>query len=319
MNWTKEQEKAIYNKGMNIIVSAGAGSGKTAVLTERVIQKLLNGTHINNLLLLTFTNNAASEMKIRIKNKILKYPEIIEESKMVESADITTFDAFVLSLVKKYHYYLNLSDDLFIIDSSIINKKKKDILDTIFNNYYAQNNQSFINLINSFCTKNDKPIKKIILELDKKIDLISKKEEFLNNYIENCYNEINVEYLLKEYENNLKYKINAIKDLLNDLSFEVTSDYYDKISNSLSPLFNINLYDEIRNIIAEIKLPRLMNSSDKAKYYKEKITKSINDIKSYTVYSKNVLINNLYKTKDEATIIIDILMELTKKIIEDFL
>ena len=69
--WTENQELAINEFGKNIIVSAGAGSGKTAVLTERVIRKLLNGVDINNLLILTFTSAAASEMKERIRSAII--------------------------------------------------------------------------------------------------------------------------------------------------------------------------------------------------------------------------------------------------------
>ena len=69
--WTPEQNDAINKSGTNIIVSAGAGSGKTAVLSERVINKLLNGIHINELLILTFTKAASGEMKERIRKKIL--------------------------------------------------------------------------------------------------------------------------------------------------------------------------------------------------------------------------------------------------------
>ena len=66
MAFTKEQQQAITEEGTNIIVSAGAGSGKTAVLTERAKRKVLEGTHVNELLVLTFTNAAAAEMKERI-------------------------------------------------------------------------------------------------------------------------------------------------------------------------------------------------------------------------------------------------------------
>ena len=69
-NWTKDQKDAIEKKGSNIIVSAGAGSGKTAVLSERVIEHLKNGIRINELLILTFTNAAAGEMKERIRKKM---------------------------------------------------------------------------------------------------------------------------------------------------------------------------------------------------------------------------------------------------------
>ena len=118
--WTEEQLQAIETAGTNIIVSAGAGSGKTAVLTERVIRKLKTGINVDELLLLTFTNAAAEEMKIRIRDEIKNYPELKEQLVRIDSAYITTFDAFSLSLVKKYNYILNISKDLSIIDNAII-------------------------------------------------------------------------------------------------------------------------------------------------------------------------------------------------------
>ena len=71
-NWTKEQQNAIDREGSNILVSAGAGSGKTAVLSERVIRKLKDGVNIDEILILTFTNAAAYEMMIRIRDNIKK-------------------------------------------------------------------------------------------------------------------------------------------------------------------------------------------------------------------------------------------------------
>ena len=105
MKWTAEQEEAIYKDGSNIIVSAGAGSGKTAVLSERVIRKLKEGVDIRNILMLTFTNEAAGEMANRIRKKIKK-ENLKEQLEYLDSAYITTFDAFALSLVKKYHQYI---------------------------------------------------------------------------------------------------------------------------------------------------------------------------------------------------------------------
>ena len=75
-NWTKEQSDAINKDGTNIIVSAGAGSGKTAVLSERVLRKLKEGVNVNELLILTFTKAAAKEMKERIRKKIKKEPSL---------------------------------------------------------------------------------------------------------------------------------------------------------------------------------------------------------------------------------------------------
>ena len=100
MNWTKEQELAINQEGTNIIVSAGAGSGKTAVLSERVLRKVKSGIDIRNILILTFTNEAAGEMKNRIRKKLMK-EDLKEQLEYIDAAYITTFDAYALSIVKK--------------------------------------------------------------------------------------------------------------------------------------------------------------------------------------------------------------------------
>src|SRR5574344_142440 len=236
--WTNEQLDAINKSGTNIIVSAGAGSGKTAVLTERVINKLNNGIHINELLILTFTNNAAAEMKERIKKRISKIPELKEELNLIESANITTFDAYVLSLVKKYHYYLDIDQNINIIDSTIIKQKKKEIINNIFNNLYENNNSQFINLITKYGVKNDKEIKRLILNIDDTLDLIIDKDYYLNNYINSYYS----------------------NDNLYNLCFESDSDYFNKINDLLLPLLNAKNYGEIRSSL-DISLPRLPNKS----------------------------------------------------------
>ena len=131
MGFTKEQEEAITKTGTNIIVSAGAGSGKTAVLTERTIRKLINGQNINRLLILTFTNMAAGEMKDRIRQAIKK-AGLKEQLDYIDSSYITTFDSFALSVVKKYHYLLKIPKDISIMDSSIEVSKTDEIIDEVF-------------------------------------------------------------------------------------------------------------------------------------------------------------------------------------------
>ena len=106
--YTKEQNLAIYTHGANLMVSAGAGSGKTAVLTERIFEMLKNGCDISRLLVLTFTKAAALEMKKRIKKKVFDSGILKDQLEKIDTAYITTFDAFALSLVKKYHYLLNI-------------------------------------------------------------------------------------------------------------------------------------------------------------------------------------------------------------------
>ena len=309
-NWTKEQELAINTEGSNIIVSAGAGSGKTAVLTERVITKLKKGVHINELLILTFTNNAAAEMKERIKKAISKIPELAEEMNLIESASITTFDAYVLSLVKKYHYYLNLDAGLSIIDSSIIKSEKKKIIDNIFEVKYKENNQKFINFVTKYCVKNDKNLRNKILSLDSSLDLLINKEDYLNSYIESYYSNENLEKLFLSYESLILNKINSIKNSLENLGYEIEEKTYQKFSDVLSPLINRKTYENIR-LSLDFTMPRLPNGSgEKAKYYKTQISEITKSIKELCYFNKDVLLNNLKSTKDDAEIIVDIIKDL---------
>jgi ATP-dependent helicase/nuclease subunit A len=133
---TDEQRDAVNVHGKNAIVSAGAGAGKTKVLTTRVQKEVKEGTKVDRLIILTFTNNAAQEMKDRIRKVILNTPEAKDQLDKVESAYITTFDSFAQSLVKKYNYLLNIDKHFTIIDENIVNTELTKILTNIFNEYY---------------------------------------------------------------------------------------------------------------------------------------------------------------------------------------
>ncbi len=314
MKWTNEQLDAINKTGTNILVSAGAGSGKTAVLTERVITKLKSGTHINNLLILTFTNNAASEMKTRIKKEIEKIPELNEQIKYIESSDIKTFDAFVLSLVRKYYYLLNIEKDINIIDASILLIKKKEFLNDIFNEMYEKNDKIFNDFIVTFSIKNDNNIKELIINLDNKFNLITDKKEFLNSYIQNYYKEENINNLFDEYVNLIKKRIETIKNCLNNLSNETDEDYYQNIYTILDLLLKSNTYEEISNNL-RLDIPNLpKNSSDSAKYYKSNIKDNLNEIEAMTIFTKEELIQDVLNSKEYAEIIINIIIKLNDKL-----
>ena len=223
--WTDEQKEAIYKEGTNIIVSAGAGSGKTAVLTERVLEKVKKGISVDNLLILTFTKMAAKEMRERIGEK-LKENGFTKELAKLDTADITTFDAYALSLVKKYHYYLNLSKDINIIDASVIGLYKEKMLKDIFEELYEENNHEFIDFIQEYCIKDDKDIFEFILNVNSKLDLKTNKKEYLDNYIRLKYNEENID---KYIDNYIKVILNLINNIRVYLKYIDDSDYFDNI------------------------------------------------------------------------------------------
>ena len=305
--WTDAQLEAIQKDKSNIIVSAGAGSGKTAVLSERVIRKVKEGIHVNELLLLTFTNNAAKEMKERIRSKLRK-EGLTEELKLIDSAYITTFDSYALSILKRYHYKLNISKDVKIVDADLINYKKEEYLDTIFEEYYESNDKLFLKLINDFCEKDDKDIRKSILSISSKLDLLIDLDDYLNNY--NYFNES----VLDDYNELLLKRINNIKILKHNLEFYTEGDFNDKLNDSLKGLLNSNDYDSIKSNL-DIKLPTLRNAEDMAKNYKDAIKKEIDDLKELCTYtSLEEAKDNIISTKDYVSIIIDIIKKLNSKL-----
>ncbi len=312
--WTINQQKAIDLEGTNIIVSAGAGSGKTAVLSERVLRKVKSGIHINELLVLTFTKAAAAEMKERIRNKLLE-ENLTNEANLIESAYITTFDAYSLALVKKYHTKLNISNDISITNELLINFEKKKILEKIMNDNYLSPQKSFLKLINNFCLKDDEKLKTYILNIYEKLELKYDKSNYLDNYIDNYYNEENINKLLKEYFNVLKEKIRQMLDITKELSLYLDSNYIEEINKYLDNLINSKNYLEIKNNILDRLKPLPRNSPEEAKKIKEELTSLNKELKDLTIYSNEEEIKEeIYSTKEETEHLIKILKQLDKEL-----
>ena len=315
MEFTAEQKRAIYEDGSNILISAGAGSGKTEILSERVINKLKNNIHVNELLILTFTNAAALEMKERIRKKIKNEPALQSELNLLDSAYITTFDAYALALVKKYHYLLNIDSDIKISETSIINLKKKEILDNIFTSLYEKKDEKFLNLITSFCTKDDNELKKSLLLIDAKLDLKYDKEKILDDYLDIYFSDNFLNNKVNDYENMLLNKKNTLIELIKQLENISEESYIDKIEATLTNLNNIQKYEDFNSCL--INLPTLpRNSSDEVKKLKEKINDKIKDIRSLcSVTDKEEFKEELLKTKENVLTIINILKEFNLKVL----
>lgn len=312
MNLTPEQQLAVDLEGTNIIVSAGAGSGKTTVLSERVIRKLKDGIDIRNILMLTFTNEAAGEMANRIRKKIKK-AGLTSQLEFLDQAYITTFDAFALSLVKKYHYVLNIDKSIDIIDSSIIDLKRNEFLEEIFLSLYEAKDEKFLKLIGDFTTRDDEVIKKAILSINKSLDLKYDKEDYIDNYINNFYNNKYIEQLFAEYFNYLKKISLELEDSVLILENFMDSSSYENIYNSLSKLFRPNSYNDLyknNNII----LPRFTKVDSSGISVKENIQELFKELNELVIYSEDELKNNYFCTRDYVEVILKIIKMLDEKI-----
>lgn len=313
--WTNEQQLAIDSSGSNIIVSAGAGSGKTAVLSERVIRILEEGVDINRLLLLTFTKAAAIEMMSRIRDKIKERPHLKDQLDKIDSAYITTFDSFSLSLVKKYHYLLGIKKDIKVIDANIIHIEKKKALDEIFEDYYQKEVPSFFKLLSHFTLKDDQEIKDLILSINNHLDLKYDKISYLENYVEEAFKEETICQLKAQWLDFLKEKIGRIKTALLDLADYTEESYIEELKIVLNPLFESKTYREMVEH-QEIKLKNLPKDSDpEAKKKKELLTSYIKELRDLFTYQSEEEIDELLEeSKAKVQVIVEILKKLDKKV-----
>ncbi len=216
-NWTEQQRNAIDARSGSILVSAAAGSGKTAVLVERVIQRITDETKpcpANNLLIVTFTKAAASEMRERIgaalEEKIKYQPNsayLQEQQMLLPDAQICTIDSFCNSLVKENFHLLDISPDFQIIDASQQSILVSQALEAVMERNYAENDPVFIKLTETFFSnRNDNELANCIVQLynystaypfpKKWLDSVADSYRSDGKITDNCWGKKAVEYAL---------------------------------------------------------------------------------------------------------------------------
>ena len=323
MAWTKAQESAIYERGTNIIVSAGAGSGKTAVLSERILDYCLNGNDIRDVLVLTFTNAAALEMKERIRKKLIEN-NLTEQAILIDSADITTFDAYSLGLVKKYFYLLDLDKDLSIIDKSLLEIHKTEILDEMFMEMYNNKDNRFFNLLRKYTTQKDDPLKDIIINLSSKLELIV-DEDFVINYKDKYLSDEFINKLVNKYEIIVLRKKNELLEEIRELSNLAALDpasikIYDNAFDAINILTLCNTYDELKSKIETVSLGRLSSKNEVyVKQQKQVCDDLLKELKDKYL-KKYLFINDakeeINSIKDDVLFLLELSDNLNKKLLE---
>lgn len=174
--WTEDQLKAINTRNCNLLVAAAAGSGKTAVLVERIIRIITNEDNpidIDRLLVVTFTSAAAAEMRERIADAISKALEVNPNSKVLQRqltllsrANITTMHSFCLDVIKNYYHIINLDPTFRIADETENTLLKLEVINDMFEDYYENEDEDFKRLIDAYSTsRDDERLKEIILDL----------------------------------------------------------------------------------------------------------------------------------------------------------
>ncbi|MCU6746416.1 MULTISPECIES: helicase-exonuclease AddAB subunit AddA [Lachnospiraceae] len=192
VKWTSQQQKVIDLKHRNILVSAAAGSGKTAVLVERIIKMLTDKedpTDVDRLLIVTFTEAAAAEMKERIRGAIEKelneHPEntrLQRQATLIHSAHITTIHSFCLSVIREHFHVIDLDPGFRIVEEGELKLLKQDVLDTLLEEEYVKGEQTFLEFTERYSSgRNDRKIEEIILKLYEYSLSYPQKEKWLKS------------------------------------------------------------------------------------------------------------------------------------------
>lgn len=161
--WTRQQKNSIYATDGSVLVSAAAGSGKTAVLVERVINLITreeNPIDVDRLLIVTFTRAAAAEMRQRISvalNSLLENdpynPHLLKQKQLLYDASISTIDSFCGDVVREYFHTLKVSRDFRIADEGELDILRNNALDKSFDTFYKSESREFYKLLDAFSSK----------------------------------------------------------------------------------------------------------------------------------------------------------------------
>lgn len=308
MALTKEQALAVeIEPHTNILVSAGAGSGKTAVLSKRVLRKVSDGFTVKRLLLLTFTKDAAKEMKDRVR-KVLIENNFLEEAKYVDEAYITTFDSFSLSLLKKYHYALNISNNIEICDSTLLDIIKRKSLDKALDIEYQKDLKDFENLITNMSLKGDDDFKGNVLNILSKLDLMSDRDEYLKSYISAFYNIENLTKYKDKYISLVYDLFKKYKSLLEELENHLSGKTLDKLLEAFKNINTVKTYSDIKTFFESLSFKAYKFPVDAKKIYDDmgSVKKEIEKLTS-NYPKEEYMIEDIMKTKPDAEALIRII------------
>ncbi|MCR5209796.1 MAG: helicase-exonuclease AddAB subunit AddA [Lachnospiraceae bacterium] len=197
MSFTKEQQQVIDLRHCNMLVSAAAGSGKTAVLTERILSLLCDKDEpadIDRMLIVTFTTAAAAEMRERINKTILSRladdpgnSHLVRQEALLQNALITTIDSFCLYVVRNHFSAIGLDPGFRAMDEGERKLMQKDVMDELLEDEYSKREPDFINLVESYAsTGNEDDLEKMILKLHTAALTEPFPGEWLNSAKEEC-------------------------------------------------------------------------------------------------------------------------------------
>ena len=354
VSWTKEQKQAIEEKGTNLLVAAAAGSGKTAVLVERIIHKIIDEKmDIDKMLVVTFTNAAASEMRERILDAIYKKieenPEDIHMQRQItllNKASICTIHSFCLDVIRNYFYEINIPANFQIGSSAEMELLKQETLEELLEEKYIKKDENFLKLIDTYASyRGDENLKDLILKIDnqiqsspfpkdwleEKVEMFNLKDKLEQDFSQTIWGKI----LLKELKEELTEAILKLEKIEANLRKYIELEKYANVIlsdiNEIEKIINVinrkdeNAWNQIYEAtkikdFAKWPIDRkiTIDYKNEAKDARNKIRKAVNSsLEKIMVYSSkdaNETINDMYPILKSLK---DIILEFEEKFKEN--
>ena len=341
VKWTEEQKQAIYEKGSNILVAAAAGSGKTAVLVERIINKIINeNIDIDKLLVVTFTNAAASEMRERVLNAIYKKIDEDPENEklqrqvtLLSKASICTIDSFCLDVVRNNFFEIDIAPNFRIGDTTEIEILKQDVLEDLFEEKYEAEDENFTKLINTYTSyKDDTPLKELILKiytyiqsnpfperwLNEKIEMFNLSDKLEENFANTIWGMLLLKQV-KEVVEDAELKLEAEKQNL--AKYPELEKYFLIINDDIEQLellkVNLDSWDKAYEIASNIKFKTwttdkkiTLEAKDTAKMARDTVKANLKKV------TEKILIFNSKEANEDINDMYDVLKKLENIILE---
>ena len=320
VTWTQEQQKVIDLRNRNILVSAAAGSGKTAVLVERIITMLTKDeppVDVDRLLIVTFTEAAAAEMKERIRlaieKKLMEYPDnehLKQQATLIHNAQITTIHSFCLSVIRDHFHAIDIDPGFRIGEEGELKLLRHDVLEEVLEEKYQEGSKRFLDFASGYSTgRNDKKIEDLIL----KIYEFSRSYPDSDAWLDSCVKAYEIEDLEAFEESNVIKKIlQVVQKNLEDakalvefamqtaLSIDGPAAYEAALEKDLiviEDLQSARTYRQQSEAFANVKWARLPVNKDKT-VSEEKITqvKKLREMVKGVV--KNIAAQYFYETPE---------------------
>lgn len=347
VSWTTEQQQVIDLRNRNILVSAAAGSGKTAVLVERIVKIITDKNHpvdIDHLLIVTFTNAAAAEMRERIGNAIEKALDeqpgdehLLRQLTLIHNAQITTIDSFCLYVVRNHFHEIDLEPNFRIGDEGELKLLREDVLGRVLEQNYEEPSEAFSDFVEGYASgRTDAALNEMILQLYEFSRSYPWPEKWLDSFV-GAYRietreELDRAEWLAPLTENICFVLKDCEQLLKQ-ALAITQqddgpDMYEKAVQSdlekYEGLAGLTSFCELSEALSNIKYDRLASSrgfegdSDKLELVKS-LREQAKDVvkklcRQYFFCSPEMMIEQLERTEP----MLEEVVRLTKQFADEF-